>query len=461
MHQSSPHSYGMNRRDFLKNLGLTAMATGAGLAALRGTGFAADIDDVPLGKMSMRKNLKGEDVSLLGYGCMRWPMKDGKIDQEKVNELVDYAIAHGVTYFDTAPFYIGGASEEATGIALARHPREKWTIATKLSNHGKDEKWRTFEGAKSMYEQSKKRLKVDYIDYYLFHCVGLEPDGIDGLLARTRGNGWVDFLKKEKEAGRIRNLGFSYHGDIKHFDHMLAQEDIKWDFVQIQMNYIDWKNASGMNFNAEYLYNELAKRNIPVVIMEPLRGSGLAKIADSYESELKAREPQQSVASWAFRYAGSFPKVLTVLSGMTYMDHLKDNIRTYSPLKPINEEERTMLEGIGHGIANSLIIPCTACKYCMPCPHDVDIPATFTAFNKCVTSGLVAKAMDPATYKEARKEFLMGDNPAAGPLRQAEMCVGCDECVSHCPQSIEIPKLMTRMTRFLESLKGDGPATLG
>ncbi len=477
-HHSEHKSCCPGRREFLK-------ISGASLAAATLTGCGASDDSAPTknasleGEMTYRtSNRSGDKVSLLGYGCMRWPRgANGQIDQEKTNELVDYAIAHGVNYFDTAPFYIGGKSEEATGIALSRHPREKYFLATKLSNQSSMD-LREFEKSKAMLEQSLKRLKTDYIDYYLIHCIGVEQDGIPGLDDRIIDNGVLDYLKELKKKGTIRNIGFSYHGNIKHYDHMFTY-DIEWDFVQIQLNYVDWKNASGANFDAEYLYNELVKRDIPVVVMEPLLGGRLASVPEDFREPLQKMAPDQSIASWAFRYAGSFPDVLTVLSGMTYMDHLIDNLKTYSPLKPLNAPERELLELIGAVIAkaplsekqkvmmeklgaeesNFRTIPCTTCEYCMPCPYGIDIPSTFLHYNVCVNDGIIDKTERSDSYNEARQAFLVGYDRKVESLRQAQHCIGCGECVKYCPQLIQIPEEMQRITHFREQLiKGETPS---
>lgn len=253
---------------------------------------------IPTDRMTYRTNdKKGDRVSLLGYGCMRWPTlpsPDGRgnvIDQDAVNELVDYAIAHGVNYFDTSPVYVQGWSEKSTGIALKRHPREKFLIATKLSNFANH----TRENSIAMYRKSFEDLQVDYIDYYLLHSIG--NGGIDTFRARYIDNGMLDFLLGEREAGRIRNLGFSFHGTVDVFDEVLAMDErAHWDFVQIQLNYVDWKHASGNNVDAEYLYGELAKRDIQAIIMEPLLGGRLSNVPDHIAAHLKQRRPEASVA---------------------------------------------------------------------------------------------------------------------------------------------------------------------
>ena len=439
---------GMDRRSFLKRLGAGLAAStalyGCSSESKKQT-LSATSHTKEIGEMTYRTSLSGDKVSILGYGCMRWPMKkdeNGKdiVDQETVNELVDYAIEHGVNYFDTAPVYLQGQSEKATGIALKRHPRDKFFIATKMSNFSNP----SFENSKKLYEQSFKEMQVDYIDYYLLHSIG---GNMNDFNRRFIDNGILDFLIKEREAGRIRNLGFSFHGDHKVFDHVLNM-GVKWDFVQIQMNYADWKTN-----NAEYLYNELAKRNIPVVIMEPLLGGRLSKLSDHLIGSLKQRRPDISVASWAFRFCGHFPGVLTALSGMTYKEHLIDNLKTYSPLEYLTDDDLAFLEDTAQLMLQYPTIPCNDCKYCMPCPYGIDIPAVLLHYNKCVNEGNVPKDSQDPNYREARRAFLVGYDRSVPKLRQASHCIGCNQCMQHCPQRINIPRQLRRIDEFVEKLK--------
>ena len=372
------------------------------------------------------------------------------IDQETVNRLVDYAIEHGVNYFDTAPVYLQGMSETATGIALSRHPRDSYFLATKLSN----QRNYTRENSLAMYRQSLKSLQTDYLDYYLMHSIG-GGSGIQLFEDRYINNGVLDFLLKEREAGRIRNLGWSFHGDVKVFDHVLNM-GIPWDFVQIQLNYLDWKHATSRNVNAEYLYGELHQRNIPAIIMEPLLGGRLSNVPDHIVARLKQQRPENSVASWAFRFAGSPDGVLTVLSGMTYMEHLQDNLRTFSPLDPVTEEEKVFLQETADLLAKYPTVPCNDCKYCMPCPYALDIPGILLHYNKCVNEGNVPKSTQDANYAEARRAYLVGYDRSVPKLRQADHCTGCNECSPHCPQGIDIPKELRRIDQFVESLKVNG-----
>lgn len=437
----------MNRRSFLKTLGAGVSATTLyGCSSdSKQQSFSATSHTKEIGEMTYRTSPKGDKVSILGYGCMRWPMKkdkDGKdiVDQEVVNDLVDYAIEHGVNYFDTAPVYLQGQSEKATGIALKRYPRDKYFIATKMSNFSSP----TFENSKKLYEQSFVEMQVDYIDYYLLHSIG---GNIRDFNHRFIDNGILDFLIKERESGRIRNLGFSFHGDHNVFDQVLNM-DVKWDFVQIQMNYADWKSN-----NAEYLYHELAKRNIPVVIMEPLLGGRLAKLSDHLVGRLKQRRPDSSVASWAFRFAGHWPGVLTALSGMTYKEHLIDNLKTYSPLEYLTDDDLVFLEETAQLMLQYPTIPCNDCKYCMPCPYGIDIPAVLLHYNKCVNEGNVPKDSQDPNYREARRAFLVGYDRSVPKLRQASHCIGCNQCMQHCPQRINIPRQLHRIDEFVEKLK--------
>lgn len=449
----------IDRRGFLKIVGISAATTtaalyGCGSGDKAGQGRSAS-SPVPTDKMTYRSvgGIK-DKVSLLGYGCMRWPTipsPEGKgdlINQEAVNELVDYAIAHGVNYFDTSPVYVQGWSEKATGIALKRHPREKLYIATKLSNFSNFSR----ENSLAMYHQSFEDMQVEYFDYYLLHAIG--GGGMKVFNERYIDNGMLDFLLKEREAGRIRHLGWSFHGDVEVFDQVLAMHDtVKWDFVQIQLNYMDWRHATGNNVNAEYLYGELAKRNIATVIMEPLLGGRLSNVPEHIVGRLKQRRPEDSIASWAFRFAGSPELVLTVLSGMTYMEHLQDNIRTYSPLVPLTDDDKEYLEETAQLMMQYPTIPCNDCKYCMPCPYGIDIPAILVHYNKCVNEGNIPQSRTSENYKEARRAFLIGYDRSVPKLRQASHCIGCNQCTSHCPQSIRIPDELHRIDHFVEQLK--------
>ncbi len=453
----------LDRRDFLKCLGgaaaLTAAACSPATKSKSSNTTRSTSMELGEGKMEYRTTNRGDKVSLLGYGCMRWPKlaepeaNGNVIDQEAVNELVDYAIEHGVNYFDTAPVYMQGWSEHAMGVALSRHPRDKYYITTKLSNFNSTT-WER-EASLKIYHKSFKELKVDYIDYMLLHAVG--NGSMKNFKARYIDNGMLDFLVEERAAGRIRNIGFSFHGDIAVYDYLLSLHDqIKWDFVQIQLNYLDWQHAEKLsknNTNAEYLYSELEKRDIGAIIMEPLLGGRLASLPDHLSEKLLAERPDKSLASWAFRYAGTPSKVITVLSGMTYMEHLKDNIETYSHFEPITPEEDEMLMDIAMLMVDYPLVPCTACQYCMPCPYGLDIPAIFTHYNKCVCEGNFPNSTQDPEYVKERRAFLIGYDRSVPKLRQADHCISCKKCEIHCPQKIQIPQELRRVNEYIESLK--------
>ena len=454
----------ISRRSFLRLLGGGTLTTAAVLTGCKSKTETKAVEEYkkqvepPVGKMTYRKNPKtGDDISLLGYGMMRLPTKtdnDDEFDQDMINRQVDYAIEHGLNYFDTSPAYCKGLSERCTGIALSRHKRSEYFVATKLSNFSPDT-W-SREASIQMYHNSMKELQVDYIDYYLLHGIGM--GGMDALNGRYIDNGILDYLVKEREAGRIRNLGFSYHGDIAVFDHLLSQHDkYHWDFVQIELNYLDWDFANEINnrnTDARYLYAELEKRAIPSVIMEPLLGGRLANIPQYLATELKKRDPERSVASWAFRYAGTPKGVLTVLSGMTYMEHLKDNLLSYCPLKPLSEEERLYLhKDVAERIVGLQTIPCNDCKYCMPCPYGIDIPGIFVHYNKCKNEGTLPRMKMDEEYWKLRRNYLIGLDRAVPKMRQADHCIGCGQCEPHCPQNIRIPRELHKISDFVESLK--------
>ena len=408
----------------------------------------------------IRKTFQDLSLPALGMGCMRLPVRDGRsddIDEEAVARMADYAMEHGVNYFDTSPAYCQGRSERATGIALHRHPRSSYFIATKLSNFSPTT-W-SRRASQEMFENSLRELQTDYVDYLLLHGIGFGQKPMEEFYKRYIDNGVLDWLVEQKRKGRIRNLGFSYHGDINVFDLALRWFDegkYHWDFAQIELNYLDWHYANEINprnTDAEYLYGELHKRGIPAVIMEPLLGGRLARVPDYIVAKMKSREPEQSVASWAFRFAGTPEGVLTVLSGMTYMEHLRENLHTYSPLRPITPDEDAFLMKIADDIYNLNTIPCNECNYCMPCPYGINIPAVFSHYNRCINEGHVPNNAQDPEYWRARRAFLVGYDRSVPKLRQASHCIGCRQCVEHCPQNIQIPDELHRIDRYVEQLK--------
>ncbi len=442
----------MSRREFLRRLGMGAGSTMALMAleplSVWAKGGAHEKDGDWQNLMTCRvQHGSGEHISLLGFGMMRLPN-----NQDEVDRLVDYAIGHGVNYFDTAPMYMGGQSEVLTGNALSRYPREKYFVATKMSNQNR-RAW-SFDESKRMYERSMERLKVDYIDYYLLHSIG---GGMESLKGRFLDNGVLDFLLKERDEGRIKHLGFSYHGDVRDFDWLLdRQEEYHWDFVQIQMNFLDWRHASMRqgrrhDADAEYLYNKCEKAGVQCVVMEPLRGGAFGRMAQELTDQLKAVRPADSTARWAFRWVGSFPNILTTLSGMNQMEHLKENVQTFSPLDPCTEKENKLLADIADQMAGFPTIPCTTCAYCMPCPYGVDIPGNFAYYNQAVTDHVLPlPAATAADHATRRQQFIEGYRAAlTDPKTWASACQDCEECLSKCPQQIRIPNQMARIVETL------------
>ena len=440
----------MNRRQFLRQLGLGSASAFSLMAMSPFQAFGAEQPRLPANegdiKMTYRKqNGSGENISLLGFGMMRLPR-----EQEEVDRLVDYAIAHGVNYFDTAPMYGGGRNEDVVGQTLSRYPRDKYYVATKMSNQNQ-QLW-DFDRAKEMYENSFRKLRVDYIDYYLLHSIG--GGGVDNLKGRFIDNGLLEFLLKEREAGRIRHLGFSYHGDVAAFDWLLDHnEEYHWDFVQIQMNYLDWRHAGRgrrrADADAEYLYGRLEKLGIQVVVMEPIRGGGLANVADEIRQQLQAVRPDDSPATWGFRWVGSHPNILTTLSGMNRMEHLEENVRTFSPLQPCSEAENELLARIADQMAGFPTIGCTTCGYCMPCPYGVDIPSNFAFYNKAVTEKMLPLPEPTASdYAERQDAFIKAYRDAIPAEKRATTCVDCGQCLAKCPQQIRIPNQMSRIVEL-------------
>ena len=441
----------MSRREAIRHIGFGTLMLAGGFTLA--TGCKGKNSDKP-GKyvMAMRKdNVTGREVSLLGYGCMRFPTfetdeldnrgrKIKAIDMKKSQEIIDYAIANGINHFDTAWNYHNEKSAVAIGQMLKKYPRESFTLANKMPG------WLITgpEKAQELFDEQLRRCDVEYFDYYLCHAIS-EKEGYDKPYEEFGG---YDVLAKEKEKGRIKRLGFSFHGDKELFTYLLNKRP--WDFVLLQINYIDWVDQE-----AEFFYNELVKRGIQCMVMEPLKGGALASLTPDANEILLDYAPDKSVASWAFRYVGSLPNVLTVLSGMTKMEHLKDNLATFTNFQPLTEEERGVLDKAIAEYRRYKQIGCTACKYCMPCKYGVDIPAVFEAYNKCVKESNIPDMEGPrdAKFNKKKRAFLATYYNTVPEGARAERCISCGECQTLCPQKLNVPELIFKMKNMVKELE--------
>lgn len=459
---------GMSRREMLKWLGAGTVAAAAGAYGWRravsggkdGYSTAGIMPEViPTDRMTYRTDPHtGKKVSLLGYGLMRLPVKEGanpnsdEVDQDMVNKLVDYAMAHGINYFDTAHPYHKGMSQIAIGKALKKYPRDSFFLATKMPTPHMP----TLEQAKEIFEKQLRDCQVEYFDYYLLH--NLQTIEVYKEIYENRGI--LDYLLEQKRKGRIHNLGFSFHGTRSLMEYLLNL-DQQWDFVQIQCNYHDWDRGAELpawmqqseRVPARWMYEKLTEKQIPITVMEPLLGGRLTRLSRSAIAILKQAAPERSIASWAFRFVGSLPNILCVLSGMTYMENLQENICTFSPLQPLSEEEHKVLDEALDVFLGNRTVPCTGCQYCTPCSYGVDIPAVFAHYNKCVNEERMPKDRMDEDYRRERRRFLIGYDRSVPELQQANRCIQCGLCVSKCPQWINIPKELEKIDRFVERLK--------
>lgn len=372
------------------------------------------------------KEFRGEALSALGLGNMRLPLIDGNdamIDEAAAAEMVDYALKQGINYFDTAWGYHSGNSELVIGKILEKYPRDSFYLATKFPGYDKS----NMEKVEEIFERQLEKCRVDYFDFYLFHNVS---DGnIDLYLDRKYG--LMEYLLKQKENGRIRHLGFSTHGNLDTMRRFLEAYGEHMEFCQIQLNYLDWTYQ-----NAKEKMELLKEYHLPVWVMEPVRGGKLAKLAQADEEKLMALRPEEKTPAWAFRFLQNLPEVTMVLSGMSDMEQLQDNIATFSEEKPLKEEELEVLLKIADGMMNGMV-PCTECRYCVSkCPQELDIPDLIEIYNN---NSLTGKGKIGA----GALKFVPED-------KYPEHCVGCRSCEAVCPQNIKISEIMAD---FVERLK--------
>jgi predicted aldo/keto reductase-like oxidoreductase len=386
------------------------------------------------------KRFQDLDISQLGMGAMRLPVVEGgAIDEGSAGEMIDYAYENGINYFDTAYRYHGGKSEEFVGRALRRYPRESWYLASKMPGH-----MMQFENGKvrfvgylsdmkeaspaDIFEEQLEKCGVGYFDFYLLHNLCETSYGF----YMDEDLGVVEYLLGQKRAGRIRHFGFSAHGRADTIEKFLNWKDC-FEFAQIQLNYLDWTLQ-----DAGSKYEVLTHHGIPVIVMEPCRGGRLASLNGGADAMLKKARPEDSVASWAFRFLQSLPNVQVVLSGMTTMEQLKDNIRTFSKSDPLSEGEQALLRQAAATMV--ALVPCTACRYCCDgCPQGLDIPKLISMYNESTFENPSILSFTLNAMKEA-------ELPSA--------CLRCGACKALCPQGVEIPEILEKFDAAVRKIRG-------
>ncbi len=372
------------------------------------------------------RNFKGKNLSLLGFGAMRLPLlsdKSEEVDEKLVAEMVRYAMEHGVNYYDTAYPYHNAKSEIIIGKALKQFPRESYYLATKYPGHQISESYYPEE----IFEEQLKKCGVSYFDFYLLHNV------YENSIGTYTDSKWgiVDYFVKQKQLGRIKHLGFSCHGMQNILEDFLNQYGDVMEFCQIQVNYLDWTLQ-----DAKAKYELLADRKIPVWVMEPVRGGKLANLDKASKEKLEKFQPEASAASWAFRWLQGLENVKMILSGMSDMEQVRDNVHTFEALNPLTKEEEYVLMEIAEGMKDS--VPCTACRYCCgDCPKGLDIPKLLSLYNemRVLPSFNVGMTIDSMEH---------GSRPSA--------CIGCKRCAKVCPQKIDIPEAMKEFAGMLEKI---------
>ena len=365
-------------------------------------------------------DFQGKQLPRLGFGAMRLPEVDGAVDVEAVREMVGYAMEHGVNYFDTAWPYHGGKSERVMGEVLSAYPRDSYYLADKYPGH----QIMADMNPARIFEEQLRRCKTEYFDFYLLHNV--YEKSIETYLDPELGV--LEYFREQKRLGRIKHLGFSTHARLETMERFLDICGEDMEFCQIQLNYLDWTLQ-----DAKEKYEMLTKRGIPVWVMEPVRGGKLAAFTDD---RLTALRPDASTASWGFRFLQKLPNVKVILSGMTTMVHVTDNVRTFTEDKPLSDAEVALLLQIAEGMKNA--IPCTGCRYCCDgCPMGLDIPAMMSICSDIRFAPVVNSVMMLQFAPEDKK-------PSA--------CIACGKCTKICPQGIDIPAVMKELSERLESI---------
>lgn len=364
----------------------------------------------------------GVELPLLGFGAMRLPKSDDKIDFGAAQEMIDYAMKNDLNYFDTAYPYHGGESEIFLAKALEKYDRSSYFLTDKLPIYhiSKD------DDAEKYFSEQLKKCNTEYFDFYLLHAMNKERMKI------MEDFNLYDFLLKKKEEGKIKHIGFSFHGDNETLENLVS--NYKWDFVQLQINYYDWHE-----FDAKLQYDILEKYNLPCFVMEPVRGGFLSSFAPRVENHMTDYNKDASISSWAIRWVASLPNVAIVLSGMSNMKQIKDNVSTMSPFNKISDDELKVINSVVEELRKIKPIPCTSCRYCMPCPAGVNIPGIFTIYNNY-------KKTENAVY--VKNSYLNNLQEES----RAHNCVKCLACIPACPQNIDIPTELEKIDREIKSL---------
>ncbi len=410
----------MNRRDFLKNTVIFAALTP--LVKLSGSSEAENRIILERGRVS-RKRFGKLTLPLLGFGTMRLPRKNGEIDMDAWRKLVKRAMEAGINYFDTAWFYMKGKSENAVAEALKDYPRESYMLADKLPVRS----IRSKEDAERIFEEQLKRCRTGYFDFYLLHALNRR------YWETVKKFDLIKFVEEKRKQGKIRHVGFSFHDSPEVLQEIVNAH--KWDFVQLQINYLDWED-----YRSREQYEIAVNAKLPVIVMEPLKGGRLANVPENVKKMLTAIHPGTTPAQWAFRYVGSLDNVATVLSGMSAMEHLEENIRTFSPFRKVVTRDKRILESAISVYRNNKLIPCTDCRYCVPCPADVNIPGIFKAYNDFKTGGNMAALRKTLSAMAAKEEGL-------------DACVKCGACLKKCPQQIKITEQFAMISALLKDAK--------
>ncbi len=409
----------MKRREFIIN---SALAVGA--AALMSGCGKKEIKKSE--NQVVRRKFADTDMPLIALGCMRLPMRDNKVDMVELDKMVEYAMEHGANYFDTAYMYVDGKSENAIGEILKKYPRESFILTDKcpayLVNSPSD--------VRKLCEEQLKKCQVKYFDNYMVHNIN------KNTLSNYRDNNMYDELLKLKKEGLIKHVGFSFHGDPQMLKDVINEH--KWEFCQLQLNYLDWEVV-----NADELYRIADEAKVPVIVMEPLRGGVLCNLPDKANQKLKKECPDDTPASFGLRWAAGKNRVFTILSGMSNLQQLKENVDTFVNYRAITEREEKIAHEIAQIIQSQGAISCTACKYCMEvCPRGINIAAIFGLYN------IYKGSTQPS------RDFLFTYNyRALDESTRADKCIDCGLCCKNCPQNLEIPKLLKEVQNTVEKVE--------